>query len=78
LKHENESAYSTPALFSVTSTEATGKRIGPFSFTQGSVPSNDLLSSGFESLSFRYRFQAEEDSANNGGIYLTIYYAFLV
>jgi hypothetical protein len=66
LKHENITAYSAPALFSVSSTEATGKHIGPFSFTQGAVPSNDLLSSGFESLSFRYRFQAETDSDVGG------------
>lgn len=64
IKHDNLSAYTTPALFSITANEATGKHIGPFSFTQASTPANDILSSGFESMSFRYRFQAQ---AGSGG-----------
>ena len=52
-------AYRAPAFFELTNVEATGTSIGPFSFTVAEKPKNDLLSSGFEPLSFRYRFSAQ-------------------
>lgn len=63
---ENLSSYTVPALFSITNYATTGKQIGPFSFSIGATPSNDILSSGFESMSFRYRFQAQSDSDGLG------------
>lgn len=58
----NHSAYAAPALFEVTDLESTGTHIGPFSFTMGETPVNSLLSSGFEPMSFRFRYIAEQDS----------------